>query len=141
MILSLGSRDNLGNKQTKLRHNYLIKNERYVVITPHRQETGYTRSKKKQTRKKAIKTKQNQIIKRRFFKSPNAVSESDSTTIQETQDLKDSIDNNYPINKQKHFFSESESTTLSSIKGNRRLKIHTFLNRYDHSIGISKKTH
>ena len=41
------SRDNLGNKKTIIIHNCLIKDEKYeLVITPHRQRMGYTRTKK-----------------------------------------------------------------------------------------------
>ena len=46
---------------------------------------------KKQIRKKATKTKQRQIIKRKFSKTRNAVSESDATTFQDFQNLRDLI--------------------------------------------------
>ena len=49
------------------------------------------------------------------------MSDSDATTIPETQDLKDSIDKNNPINEQNYFF-ESKSTKPSSKKGKRRKK-------------------
>ena len=82
------SRDSLGSKQTIILHNCLIRSERYdLVITPHRQTIGYIRS-KRQTRKKTIIAKQKQIVKRRFSKTSNAVSESETTTIQELQNLK-----------------------------------------------------
>ena len=82
------SRDNLGSKQTIILHNCLIRSERYdLVITPHRQTIRYIRS-KRQTRKKTIIAKQKQIVKRRFSKTSNAVSESETTTIQELQNLK-----------------------------------------------------
>ena len=58
---------------------------------------------------------QKQNIKRRFSKIRNAIWESDTTTIQELQDLKDSKDKNKPIKDQKKF-SESKSTTPSSKK-------------------------
>ena len=46
------STDNLGSKQTIILHNCLVRNEIYdLVITPHRQTTGYIRT-KRQTRKK-----------------------------------------------------------------------------------------
>ena len=81
------SRDNLGSKQTVVLHNCYIQDERYdLVISPHRQTVGYIRSKRK-TRKKTIKAKQNRINKRMFSKRRKAVSESDTTTIQELQDL------------------------------------------------------
>ena len=77
------SRDNLGNKQIIVLHNCLIKNERYdFVITPHRQTIGCIRS-KRQTQKNTIITKRKQIIRKRFSKQRNLVSESDTNTIQE----------------------------------------------------------
>ena len=49
------SRDTLGNKQTIVIHNCLINDEKYdLVITPHRQSVGYTRTKKQTLRKKII---------------------------------------------------------------------------------------
>ena len=46
-----------------------MKNERYeLVITPHRQTIGSINTKRK-TRKKTIKTKQKQIIKKMIFKT------------------------------------------------------------------------
>ena len=100
------SRDNLGNKQTIVLHNCLIKNERYdLVITAHRQTKGYIKS-KRQTRKKTIITKQKQIIRKRFSKKVNAVSESDTNTTQELQKLKDSISKNIPIDDQIFFLTQ-----------------------------------
>ena len=58
---------------------------------------------------------------RRFSKSLNAVSESDTTTAQELQELKHSKDKNNPIDKQ-NYFTDSESTSTSSIKSKRRIK-------------------
>ena len=85
------SRDNLGSKQTFVLHNCLIKNDIYdLVITPHRQKKRNIRS-KTQTRKKTTITKPKLIIKKRFSKRHNAVSESETKTIQELQDSKDSI--------------------------------------------------
>ena len=70
-------RDNLGSMQIIVLHNCSIKKDRYdLVITLHRQTVGYIRS-KRQTRKKSIPTKQKQIIKRRFSRRRNAVSESE----------------------------------------------------------------
>ena len=41
------SPDNLGNKQTIILHNCEINNEKYdLVIIPHRQSTGYIRTKR-----------------------------------------------------------------------------------------------
>ena len=57
------SRDNLGNKQTLILHDCLIKKERYdFIIKQQRKKIGYLRS-KKQPKKKAIITKQKEIIK------------------------------------------------------------------------------
>ena len=85
------SRDNLGNKQTIILHNCIINNERYdPVITPHRQKKEYKRSKIPTLRKKII-SKQKQIIRKRFSKQRNAVSESETGAIQELHNLKDSI--------------------------------------------------
>ena len=40
------SGDNIGNKQTIVIHNCLIRNQEYdLVITPHRQTLGYIRTK------------------------------------------------------------------------------------------------
>ena len=62
------SGDDLGSKQTIVLYNCLIENKRYdLVITQHRQTIVYIRS-KRQTRKKTIKTKQKQFIKKRFLK-------------------------------------------------------------------------
>ena len=47
------SGENLGNKQTIIIHNCLIKDEQYdLVITPHRQSVGYIRTKTQTLRKK-----------------------------------------------------------------------------------------
>ena len=45
--------------------------------------------------------RQKHIFKRRFSKTGNAVSESEKTTIQKLQDLKDSKIKNNPINHRK----------------------------------------
>ena len=84
------SRDNLGNKQRFILHNCLINDERYdLLITPHRQSVGYIRTKRQTLRKKII-NKQKQIIRKRFSKRRNAVSESETSAIQELHNLKDS---------------------------------------------------
>ena len=137
------SRDNLGSKQTIILHNCLIQHERCdLLITPHKQTVGYIRS-KRQTRKNNH-SELKQIFKRRFSKTRNAVSESDTTTIQQLQDLKDSIDKNNPANDHK-YFSESEFTTLSLIKCKRRILKKSYfretLRLYnDNIIGINQKT-
>ena len=62
------SRDNLGNKQTIILHNCLIKENRYdLVITSLKQKIGYIRS-KKQTKKKTISSqkKNKSLIEKQF---------------------------------------------------------------------------
>ena len=84
------SRDNLDSKQKIVVYNCLTKIESNHKT--HIQTIGYIRT-RRQTRKKTIKTKQKQIIKKRFSKRRNAVSESETNTTQELQDLKESIKN------------------------------------------------
>ena len=121
------SRDNIGIEKSIVLHNCLNKNERYdLVITPHKQKIGYIRS-KRQTRKNTIITKQKHFIKRRFSKRQNAVSESETNTLQELQDFKDLIKKNKPIDDQIQF-SDSEASTLSSIKIKRKLR-KSFINK------------
>ena len=76
------SGDKLGSKQTIILYNSLKKFENLIkklnclikiercdlVITSHRQLTGYIRS-KRQTRKKTIITKQKQIIKKNNYRN------------------------------------------------------------------------
>ena len=71
---------------------------------------------KNQREKKVTIPKQKQVVKRKLSKTRNAVSETDATTKQELQDLKDSIDKNNPTTT-KNIFLNQESTTPSSIKG------------------------
>ena len=88
-------RDNLGNKQIIILHNCIINDERNdLVITPHRQTKGYIRTKRQTLRKKII-SKQKQIIRKRFSKRRNAISESETSTIQELHNLKESINKNH----------------------------------------------
>ena len=113
------SRDNLGSKQTFVLHNYLIKNDRHdLVITLHRQTKKILG---KKTRKKTTATKPKLIIKKRFSKQRNAVSDSETNTIQELQDSKDTLNMNNSI-KDQIYFSESEATTLSSILGKHKIE-------------------
>ena len=111
------SRDNQGNKQTIVLHKCLIKNLRYdLVITPHRQKIGYIRS-KRQTQKKTVITKEKQIIRKRFSKGGNAVSESDTNTIQELQDLEDSLNRNNPDRRPNTFSRlRSHNTIINKRK-------------------------
>ena len=79
------SRDNLGNKQTIKLHNCLINDKKYdLVITTHRQTIGYIGT-KRQTLRKKINNKQNQIIRKRFSKQRYAVSESETSALQKLQ--------------------------------------------------------
>ena len=101
-------------------HRGQKRGEELSSITPHRQTIGYIRS-KRQTRKNTIITKQKQVIRTRFSKQRNAVSESDTNTLQELQEKKDSLNKNNPIDDQM-FFSDSEAITTSSKKGKRKIK-------------------
>ena len=115
------SRDNLGNKQTIIIHNCLINEERYdLVITPHKQSIGYIRTKRQTLRKKII-NKEKRIIRKRFSKRRNAVSESKTTSIQKPHNFKDSINKNHQIDGQMNF-TDSKTTSPASIKGKRRIK-------------------
>ena len=62
-------------------------------------------------------------MKRRFSKRRNAVSESEIKAIQELQGLKDSMKKINAIDDQT-FFSDSEATAPSSMKGKRKIKSH-----------------
>ena len=93
------SRDNLGTKQTIILHNCLINNELYdLVITQHRRTLGYIKSKDKHEKysKSNTKAKYQKNSRRR-----NSISESDTNTIKELQDRKDSINKNNPTEKKK----------------------------------------
>ena len=115
------SLDNLGNHQTIILHNCEINNEKYdLIITPHRQSTGYIRT-KRQTIKRKILSKQRQITRKIFSKQRNAFSESETSHLQELYRLKDSINKNYQVNDTL-YFSDSETTSHSSIRGKRRIK-------------------
>ena len=106
------SLDNLGNKQTIILHNCEKYNEKYdLLITPHRQSTGYIRT-KRQTIKRKILSKQRQITRKRFSKQKNAFSESETSHLQELYRLKDPVKKNYPVNDTL-YFSDSETTTHS----------------------------
>ena len=115
------SLDNLGNQQTIILHHCERNNEKYdLVITPHRQSTGYIRT-KRQTIKRKILSKQRQITRKRFSKQRNAFSESESSHLQESYRLKNSINKNYPVNDTLYFY-DSEITSHSSIQGKTRMK-------------------
>ena len=115
------STDNLGNKQTIIIHNCLINDKKYdFLITPHRQSVGYIKTKRQTLREKII-NKQEQIIRKRFSKRRNAVSESETTAIHELHNLKDSIKKNH-ITDDQFFFTDSETTSQASVKCKRKLK-------------------
>ena len=115
------SLDNLGNKQIIILHNCEINNEKYdLVTTPHRQSTGYIRT-KRQTIKRKILSKQRQITRKRFSKRRNAFSESETSHLQELYRLETSKKINNPV-KDPLYFSDSKTTSHSSKQGKRRIK-------------------
>ena len=115
------SLDNLGNKQTIIQHNCDINNEKYdLVITPHTQSIGYIKTKRQTITRKSL-SKQRQITRKRFSKQRNAVSESDTSHLEELYRLKNSVNKNYQVNDTL-YFSDSETTSQSSIQGKRRIK-------------------
>ena len=130
------SSDSLGNKQSIILHKCIINDERYDrVTTPHRQTIGYIRT-KRQTLKKKVISKQKQIIRKRFLKRRNAVSE--SSAIQELRNLKDSIKNNHQIDDQLYFLG-SETTSPTSITRKCKTKKSLQRNQYSCTIGINQK--
>ena len=115
------SLNNLGNKQTIVLHNCKINNETYdLVITSHKQTIGYIRT-KRQTIKRKIISKQSQIIRKRFSKRRNAISESEVSILDALCKLKETVNKNYPVHDQ-IYFSDSEATPHSSKQGKRRMK-------------------
>ena len=121
------SQDNLGNKQTVILHNCEINNEKYdLVITPHTQSIGYIRT-KRQTISRKILSEERQITRKSFSKRRNAVSESETSNLEELYRIKESINKNYQVNDTL-FFSDSETTSQSSIQGKRRIKM-TYKNK------------
>ena len=131
------SQDSLGNKQTIILHNCIINDERYeIVVTPHRQTIGYIRT-KRQTLKRKIISKQRQTTRKPYSKPRNAVYKSETSNLQEFYKLKDSINKNHQVNDQL-YFSDSETTSQSSIQGKRRIKTHTKTNHYVYTIGINQ---
>ena len=83
------SLDNLGNKQTIILHNCEINSEKYdLVITPHRQSTGYIRTKRQTIKRKILSKQKRQITRKRFSKQRNAFSESETSHLQEIYRLK-----------------------------------------------------
>ena len=128
---------NLVNKQTIVLHNCEIDNQKYdLVITPHTQTVGYIRTKRQTTKRKII-SKQRQITRKRFSKNRNAFSESKASSLDELYKLKESINRNCPIHDQL-YFSDSETTSNSSIRGKRRIKSNINTNQYTYIIGINQ---
>ena len=115
------SRDDLENKQTIIIHNCLTNDNKYdLVFTPHRQSVGYIRTKRQTLRKKLI-NKQKQIIRKRFSKRTNALSESETTERQKLYNLKDSKNKNHQIDDQL-YFTDSETASPASKKGKQIVK-------------------
>ena len=120
-MLNFISLDILANKQTIILHNCEINNEKYdLVITLHRQSTGYIRTKRQKIKRKIL-SKQRQITRKIFSKQRNAFSESETSHLQELYTLKESTNKNYPVNDTL-YFSDSKNTSNSSIQGKRRIK-------------------
>ena len=86
-----------------------------------------TSDRKNKQERRQYSQKQKQIFKQKFSKTLKVVLESDTTTIQKPQNIRDLMhEKNKTINDQKPF-SESESTTPSAIKVNAGKKVHTFV--------------
>ena len=112
---------NLGNKQTIVIHNCEIENQKYdLVITPHTQTVEYIHT-KRQTLKRTILSKQRRITRKRFSKHRNAFSESEVSSLDALYKIKDTINKTYPI-QDRVYFSDSETTSISSKKGKNRIK-------------------
>ena len=85
------SLNNLGKSQTIKLHNCEINNETYdLVITPNKQTIGYNRT-KRQTLKRKIISKQRQIIRKKFSKRRNAVSESEVSNLDALCKLRETV--------------------------------------------------
>ena len=131
------SLNNLGNKQTIVLHNCKINNETYdLVITPHKQTIGYTRT-KRQTIKRKILNKQRQITRKKISKRRNAVSESEVSNLDALYKLKDTVNKNHPVHDQL-YFSDSEATSHSSKQGKRRIKRYAQMNQYVYTVGTNQ---
>ena len=92
------SLDNLGNKKTIILHNCEINNEKYdLVITLHTQSIGYIRTKRQTTTRKIL-SKQRQITRKKISKRRKAVSESETSHLEEFYRLKESVNKNYQVN-------------------------------------------
>ena len=132
------SLENLGNKQTIVLLNCEINNQKYdLIITPHTQTVGYIRL-KRQTIKRKIISKQRQITRKIFSKNRNAFSESEVSSLDALYKFKKSVNKNCPIHDQL-YFSDSETTSNSSKREKRRIKIfYINTNQYIYTIGINQ---
>ena len=81
------------------------------------------------------------MIRKRFSKRRNAVSESETTAIQELHNLKVSINKNHQIDDQR-YFTDSETTSPASVKGKRKKKdlLHKQINTFV-QLESTNKTH
>ena len=130
------SLNKLGNNQTIVLHNCKINNETYdLVILPHKQTIGYIGT-KRQTIKRKIISKQRQIIRKRFSKQRKAVSESEVSNLDALCKLKETVNKNYPVLDQLHFF-DSEATSQSSKQGKRK-KRYIKINQYVYTMRINQ---
>ena len=112
---------NLGNKQTIVIHNCEIDNQKHdLVITPHTQIVEYIHT-KRQTLKRTIISKQRQLTRKRFSKHRNAFSEQEVCSLDALYKIEDTKNNTYPI-QDPVYFSDSETSSLSSKKGKNRIK-------------------
>ena len=91
-----------------------------LVIKPHKQTIGYIRTKRRTIKRKVI-GKQKQIIRKKFSKRRNAVSESEVSKLDAHCKLKETVNKNYPVHDQ-FYFSDSEATSHSSKQGKREIK-------------------
>ena len=111
------SLNNLRIKQTIVLHNCEINNgTNDLVITPHKQTIGYNRT-KRQTIKRKIICKQRQIIRKKFSKQRNAVSESEVSNLDAVCKLEETVNKNNPVHNQL-YFSDSQATSHSSKQAN-----------------------
>ena len=85
--------------------------------------------------------KQNQIIRKKFSKQRNVVSESKTTAKQELHNLKYSINENHQIEKQL-YFTDSETTSPAPIKRKRWIikLLHKQANTFV-QLKLTNKTH
>ena len=122
---------NLGNKQTIVIHNCEIENQKYdLVITPHTQTVEYIH--KRQTLKRTIISKQRHLTRKRFSKHRNAFSESEVSSLDALYKIEYTINKTYPI-QDPVYFSDSETTSISSKKGKNRIK-----KKYKHKTVLHK---